>query len=58
MVVFWDAQTILNASLHIIRNFRSTIEQTRSAEYYCNKYLWIKNKGLTITGQAHSNTLL
>ena len=31
MVVFGDAQTILNASLHIIRNIKSTIEQTRSA---------------------------
>lgn len=33
MVVFGDAQTILNAGLHIIRNIKSTIKQTRSAEY-------------------------
>lgn len=27
MVAFGDAQTILNASLHIIRNIRSTINK-------------------------------
>ena len=58
MVAVGDAQTIQNASLHIIRNIKSTIGQTRSAEYYCNKYLLIKKDSPTIIGQAHSNTLL
>ena len=57
MVVFGDVQTILNASLHIIRNIRSTINKLDLLHTHLHAIDIEKEMSLTSNGQSHTNSI-